>query len=263
MSQPTLQEIVTLAKTAGQIVHDGFHAMHTVQFKSEVDVVTEMDHRSEDYLLGEIRSRYPEHSILSEESGASGGKGENCWLVDPLDGTVNYAHRVPVYSVSIAYQCKGVLQMGVVYDPSFDECFSAEKGKGAWLNGEPIRVSGVSELIKSLLVTGFPYDRNGSDFNLNMTYFSELTRNSQGVRRLGSAALDVCYVACGRFDGYWELSIHPWDIAAGALIVQEAGGIVTDPLGKPDYLVPPYALVAANPAIHLQLLEKLQILKKR
>ena len=261
MNQPSLQEIVTLARTAGKIVRDGFHTAHDIKFKSEVDVVTEMDRLSEDYLLGEIRSRYPGHSILAEESGSHAGAPENCWLVDPLDGTVNYSHRLPVYSVSIAYQCAGVLQMAAVYDPTLDECFSAEKGRGAWLNGEPIRVSAVQELIKTLLVTGFPYDRRGTDFDLNMRYFSELTRISQGVRRLGSAALDVCYVACGRFDGYWELSIHPWDIAAGALIVQEAGGVVTDLEGNPDYLKPPYALIAANPAIHHAILQKLHELK--
>lgn len=259
--QPTLQEIVTLAKTAGQIVLEGFNQPHDIQFKSEVDVVTEMDHRSEDYLLGEIRTRFPDHSILSEESGAINSRRENCWIVDPLDGTINYSHKLPIYSISIAYQHAGELQMGVVYDPSLNECFSAEKGRGAWLNDAPIRVSDTPELIKSMLVTGFPYDRYGADFDRNMRYFSELTRISQGVRRLGSAALDACYVACGRLDGYWELSIHPWDIAAGALIVQEAGGKVTDLEGNPDYLKPPYAIIAANPAIHQALYEKLKTIK--
>lgn len=255
---PSLQEIINLAKHAGKIVHEGFHHDHQVDFKSEVDVVTEMDHRSEEYLLGEIRSRFPGDSILSEESGSINGSHENIWIVDPLDGTVNYSHRLPIYSISIAYQVQGVLQMGVVYDPSLDECFSAERGKGAWLNGDPIHVTRTTELIKTLLVTGFPYDRHGSDFDRNMRYFSELTRNSQGVRRLGSAALDVCYVACGRFDGYWELSIHPWDVAAGALIVEEAGGKVSDLEGSADYLKPPYALIAANPVIHQAILEKLR-----
>lgn len=261
MTQPTLDEIVTLAMNAGKIVHEGFHALHDIRFKSEVDVVTEMDQQSEDYLLGQIRTRYPDHSILSEESGAVNGMQDSCWIVDPLDGTVNYSHRLSIYSISIAYQYRGQVQMGVVYDPSLDECFSAERGKGAWLNGEPIHVTEVSELIKTLLVTGFPYDRQGQDFDRNMRYFSELTRNSQGVRRLGSAALDVCYVACGRFDGYWELSIHPWDIAAGALIVEEAGGVVTDIEGGPDYLKPPYAMIAANPAIHKALLKKIHELQ--
>jgi myo-inositol-1(or 4)-monophosphatase len=255
---PTLQEIIELARTAGHIVLEGFNHRHTVSFKSEVDVVTEMDHRSEEYLLGEIRSRFPEDSILAEESGSINGSHEAVWIVDPLDGTVNYSHRLPIYSVSIAYQVKGVLQMGVVYDPSQDECFAAERGKGAWLNDLPIHVTDTPELIKTLLVTGFPYDRHGTDFDLNMRYFSELTRVSQGVRRLGSAALDVCYVACGRFDGYWELSIHPWDVAAGALIVEEAGGRVTNVQGSADYLKPPYDLIAANPAIHQAIFEALQ-----
>jgi myo-inositol-1(or 4)-monophosphatase len=258
---PSLQEIIALARNAGKIVHEGFLHRHTVDFKSEVDVVTEMDHHSEEYLLEEIRSRFPDDSILSEESGAINGNHDHVWIVDPLDGTVNYAHRLPIYSISIAYQVKGALQMAVVYDPSLDECFSAERGKGAWLNGNPIHVTDTTELIKTLLVSGFPYDRKGQDFALNMRYFSELTRISQGVRRLGSAALDVCYVACGRFDGYWELSIHPWDVAAGALIVEEAGGKVSDLEGAADYLKPPYALVAANPVIHQAILEKLHEIK--
>lgn len=258
---PTLNDLIQLAKSAGQIVREGFNRPHTIGFKSEVDVVTEMDHHSEDYLMSEIRSHFPADSILTEESGAINGSHENVWIVDPLDGTVNYAHHLPIYSISIAYQQRGVLQMGVVYDPSLDECFSAERGRGAWLNGSPIHVTATTELIKTLLVTGFPYDRNGSDFTLNMRYFSELTRVSQGVRRLGSAALDVCYVACGRFDGYWELSIHPWDVAAGALILEEAGGRVTDLQGDGNYLKPPYALIAANPAIHQAIFEKLQQIK--
>ena len=258
---PTLNDLIQLAKSAGQIVREGFNRPHTIGFKSEVDVVTEMDHHSEDYLMSEIRSHFPADSILTEESGAINGSHENVWIVDPLDGTVNYAHHLPIYSISIAYQQRGVLQMGVVYDPSLDECFSAERGRGAWLNGSPIHVTATTELIKTLLVTGFPYDRNGSDFALNMRYFSELTRVSQGVRRLGSAALDMCYVACGRFDGYWELSIHPWDVAAGALILEEAGGRVTDLQGDGNYLKPPYALIAANPAIHQAIFEKLQQIK--
>lgn len=257
-AQPTLDEVIGMAKTAGDIIRKGFDHKHQIGFKSAVDVVTEMDHLSEDYLLGQIRSRFPQHSILSEESGAIPGQQEHLWIVDPLDGTVNYSHRLPMYSVSIAYQNAGKLQMGVVYDPSLDECFSAERGKGAWLNGNPISVSSVNELIKTLLVTGFPYERDSEDFARGIRYFSELTRITQGVRRLGSAALDMCYVAAGRLDGYWELMIHPWDIAAGALIVQEAGGVVTDLNGGPDYLVTPCATIAANPAIHSAILEHLQ-----
>ncbi len=260
-AQPTLGEIILLAKTAGEIVRSGFDLPHQIGYKSAVDVVTEMDRQSEEYLLGQIRSRFPEHSILSEESGSINGQQENTWIVDPLDGTVNYSHHLPMYAISIAFQSHGQLQLGVVYDPSLDECFSAERGKGAWLNGSRIRVSNVNELVKTLLVTGFPYDRASDDFARGVRYFGELTRITQGVRRLGSAALDMCYVAAGRLDGYWELLIHPWDIAAGALIVQEAGGVVTDLNGGPDFLKPPYAAIAANPAIHQLLMEQLQQIK--
>lgn len=256
--QPTLEEVIQLAKTAGEIVRSGFNHKHQIGYKSEMDVVTEMDRQSEDFLLGQIQSRHPGHSILSEESGAIAGQADHVWIVDPLDGTVNYSHQLPMYAVSIAYQQAGELTLGVVYDPSMEECFSAERGKGAWLNGNPIKVSPVKELARTLLVTGFPYDRKSEDFARGIRYFSELTRITQGVRRLGSAALDMCYVAAGRLDGYWELMIHPWDIAAGALIVQEAGGVVTDLNGGPDFMVPPYATVAANSAIHKAILEQLQ-----
>jgi myo-inositol-1(or 4)-monophosphatase len=252
--QPSLDQVIDWAKQAGRIAREGFLMDHQVAFKSPRDVVTEIDHACEKLLMDAIKIHFHDDAILTEESGAMDGKTGDCWFIDPLDGTVNYSHRLPIYSVSIAYQTNGKLTLGVVYDPSRDECFSAERGKGAWLNGEAIHVSGCNSLLKSLLVTGFPYN-DPEIFAKNLILFGQLTQKSQGVRRLGSAALDVCYVACGRFDGYWEQGINAWDIAAGALIVEEAGGIVTGLDGSPGYFKPPYAIIASAPGIHHELLE--------
>ena len=174
---------------------------------------------------------------------------DHCWYIDPLDGTINYAHAIPIFAVSIAYRAHGKTQLGVVYDPLREECFSAERGKGAWLNDEPIHVSTIQNLVEGLLVTGFPYEIRALKRN-NLAHFSYFSLNAQAVRRLGSAALDLCYVACGRFDGYWELALKPWDLAAGALICEEAGGIVSNFKGNPEVIDPPCELVAANPHLH-------------
>lgn len=254
---PDLDQVIEWAKRAGAVARAGFFKEHDVQFKGTTDLVTEIDHACEKLILGEIRSHFPTHSIMAEESGAVNSGSSDCWYVDPLDGTINYAHRVPIYSISIAYAYEGKVQLGVVYDPSRDECFSAERGKGAWLNGEKISGSGCSNLQQALLSTGFPY-HNLQKFGHNLCVFGELTRATQGVRRFGSAALDVCYVACGRFDGYWEQEINAWDVAAGALIAAEAGAVVTDLNGDPDYFKAPYALLAAAPGIHPALLKALR-----
>ena len=219
--------------------------------------MTEIDHRSEAFILGEIQRRFPGHRVLAEESGESDGNDCGVWYVDPLDGTVNYAHGVPIFAVSLAFREEGVFQLGVVYDPMQDECFSSEKGQGAWLNGEPIQVSVTQVLDHSLVVTGFPYDIRTSSEN-NLDNYSRFALCTQGVRRLGSAALDLCYVASGRFDGYWEVRIEAWDIAAGALIAKEAGATVTSLLGSSSYLSPPPSILAANPSIHPQMLEVLK-----
>lgn len=251
--KPTLSEIEALARQAGEILRLGYGLHHQVEHKGIIDLVTEVDHRSEEFLLGEIHRNYPDHRVIAEESG--GLAGEDCclWYVDPLDGTVNYAHGVPIFTVSIAYQEGDEILMGVVYDPMQDECYSAGKGAGAWLNGLPIQVSTVSELEQSLLVTGFPYDIRTNPVN-NLDHFAHFSMLSQGVRRLGSAALDLCYVAVGRFEGFWEIRLNSWDVAAGALIVQEAGGIVTNILGGRDYLSRPQSIIAANPKIHQAIL---------
>lgn len=253
----TLSDLESLARGAGEILRAGYGKRHQITHKGQVDLVTEVDKESEDYLLGRIRVEFPHDTVLSEESGRLDGREEAMWFIDPLDGTTNYAHGLPLFAVSIGYAVGGQMQAGVVYNPIHEELFSAERGRGAWLNGERIQVSQVDELMQSLLVTGFPYDLLDSERN-NLDNFAIFSRRSQAVRRLGSAALDCCYVAAGRFDGYWELKLRAWDIAAGGLIATEAGAVVTDARGQPDYLKPPYDILMANPALHPQILAVLR-----
>jgi len=256
MTSPTLTDLERLARQAGRILSDSYGKDHQVNFKGTIDLVTEVDQASETFLIGEVTRLFPGHSFLAEESGASAGQTENLWIIDPLDGTVNYAHGVPFFCVSIAYSYRGEVKLGVVYDPVRDELFAAERGQGARLNGNPLQASSPTELIKSLLVTGFAYDIAHADQD-NLDNFVKFSKLSQGVRRLGSAALDLCYVAAGRLDGYWELSIKAWDIAAGALIAEEAGATVTKANGEPAYLRPPLSVLAAGPVIHAKILEQL------
>lgn len=256
MNHPTAADIEGLARQAGDILRKGFHNVHQIDYKGVIDPVTEMDRASEDFILGEIRKRWPESAILTEESGAIRGDPDRLWYIDPLDGTVNYAHGIPIFSVSIAYAEQGRMRLGVVYDPMRDEMFSAERGRGARLNGRPMQVSGASELRRSLLVTGFPYDAWDTDQD-NFANFVRLGKLSQGVRRLGSAALDACYVGAGRFDGFWEMSLRAWDAAAGGLVAEEARARVTNIRNEPDYLSPPQSVVAAAPGVHGQILASL------
>ncbi len=255
--KPTLSDIETLARNAGAILREGYDKEHDIKYKSEIDLVTEIDHASEKYLLGEINSRFPGGHIFAEESGETLGQNEDIWYIDPLDGTVNYAHRVPIFCVSIGFASHGTLELGAVYDPLLNEMFIAERGKGAFLNGKQIHVSKTLELKKSLLVTGFPYDTWNTPRN-NFDYFIKLAKMTQGVRRLGSAALDGCYVAAGRFDGFWELSLKPWDIAAAALIAQEAGARVTTIDGGIDFLAPPISVIMSTQGIYDQMLDTLK-----
>ncbi len=254
---PTLSDLVSLAREAGEILQSTFGQRLRVDYKGLIDLVTEADRLSERFLLTHIRQYYPSDRIVSEESGELPGRLDHAWYVDPLDGTVNYVHGLPIYSISIAYAEAGHLRLGVVYDPGRDECFSAEAGVGAWLNAVPIQPSQAPDLDHALLVTGFPYDiRTNSDNNLD--HYAHFALRSQGVRRLGSAALDLSYVACGRFDGFWELRLNPWDVAAGGLIAREAGAIVTSMQGLPDFITPPQSIVAASPPIHPLMLAGLQ-----
>jgi myo-inositol-1(or 4)-monophosphatase len=229
-----LQAAESIAREAGEILLGFAGEALDVRLKGEVDLVTAADRASEERIVQRVRERFPHHGILAEESGALGGAAdpEFLWVIDPLDGTTNFASGLPIWSVSIGVLHRGARLAGVVHDPSRGECFTALRGEGTRLNGRPVRVSGVSDVGSALLVTGFPYDIRTSRVD-NLDHFERMMRRSRAVRRLGSAAIDLAYVACGRFDGFWELKLHPWDVAAGSLLVEEAGGLVTDFDGAP------------------------------
>jgi myo-inositol-1(or 4)-monophosphatase len=241
---------------AGKILMHGLGRVHEINYKREIDLVTEIDRFSEERIVTMIRKQYPDHEILAEEGGRRKGSSSYRWIIDPLDGTTNYAHGYPCFCISIALEEAGEVIYGVVYDPTREELFITEKGKGAKLNGKPISVSKTEKLTNSLLCTGFPYDiREGRETNLN--HFQKFMMKSQAVRRDGAAALDLCYVAAGRFDGYWELKLSPWDVAAGSLMVKEAGGTVTDFEGKHFTLSSP-KILASNGGIHREMVEVLR-----
>jgi myo-inositol-1(or 4)-monophosphatase len=252
---------VEAARTAGGILKENIHGAREITYKGDINLVTEMDTRSERAVVGILRASFPGHGIIAEEETRITNASGYTWIIDPLDGTTNYAHGYPCFSVSIALEHEGDVIIGVVYDPMRDELFTAQKGQGAYLNGKRIKVSTVDELIKSLLATGFPYDRKVSEKN-NMNYFHDLLMASQEVRRDGSAALDLCSVAAGRFDGFWELKLKPWDVAAGSLIVREAGGRVTD-LADNTFDIFGDEVLASNGIIHGQMVEKLRGAGKR
>lgn len=254
--KPTLTDIERLARGAGAILRERYNQEHEISYKGVIDLVTEADHASEAFLIGEIQSKFPDSHIVAEESGETMGSNEGIWYIDPLDGTVNFAHHIPVFCVSIAYAFEGSMLLAAVYDPLRDEMFTAERGQGALLNGKPIKASSTVELQKSLLVTGFPYDTWNTEKD-NFKNFEKLAKMTQGVRRLGSAALDGCYVAAGRFDGFWELALRPWDIAAAGLIAEEAGARVTATDGKANYISTPQSILATAPGIYQQMLEQL------
>lgn len=256
---PTLNDLTAFAKGAGEILRAGYHQKtNHIQHKSEIDLVTETDRASEAYLIEQITARFPQHHILAEETGETAGDLTHSWIIDPLDGTTNFAHGLPIFSVSIAYAYQGVTTLGVVYDPMRDELFSAQLGRGAHLNGQPIHAAAQTDLKQSLMVTGFPYDRFTSSNN-NLSHTKHFLMRVQGFRRLGSAALDLCYVACGRVDGYWEVALEQWDLAAGALITAEAGAIVSKLDGSPAIFEPPINIMAANPALHTEMLKVLAL----
>lgn len=247
---------IEAARRAGAILQErarsGFHVEH----KDVVNLVTDADHQAEQAIVLSVQAHCPGHQILAEERGLSSPAPTPFrWIIDPLDGTTNFAHGFPAYCVSIALEHDGRLLLGVVYDPTRQELFVAERGGGAWLNGQAIQVSPTVSLSESLLVTGFAYDIRESPEN-NLDHFGRFSLQAQGVRRTGSAALDLCYVACGRFDGYWELKLSPWDMAAGAILVEEAGGRLADFRGQPLSI---YGkdLVASNRLIHDAMLKVL------
>jgi myo-inositol-1(or 4)-monophosphatase len=247
-----LEVAVAAAETAGEVLRSGFGREQTVKYKGKVDLVTEVDERAEAVIGEMLRGAFPGYGMLAEEGGRRLGEGDSRWIVDPLDGTTNYAHGLPIFAVSIALERAGEVVLGVVHDPMRGETYVAERGGGATLNGEPIRVSDTDEPIRALLVTGFPYDR--SDMGTAVELFGRLTELTQGVRRLGAAALDLCYVAAGRLDAYYEKGLHAWDVAAGSLILKEAGGRITDYRGR-ELDLEGREVVASNGLLHPVLLE--------
>jgi myo-inositol-1(or 4)-monophosphatase len=250
-----LEVAITAARQAGAIVREGYGEAVHITHKGAIDLVTETDKRSEAAILATLRGAFPGHAIHSEESGRAAGD-EYEWLVDPLDGTTNFAHKFPLFSTSIALTFQRRLIVGVVYDPLRDELFSAEAGQGARLNGAPIHVSGTSALGQALLSTGFPYDVR-TNSNNNLAEFTRFQMAAQGVRRTGSAALDCSWVAAGHLDGFWELRLNPWDVGAGALIAREAGGRVTTYAGDEDFLGKD-SIVVSNGMLHDEMLKVLR-----
>ena len=243
---------VNLARDAGNLLKEKFNSKHEVHYKGEINLVTEADKMSEDLIIAAINSSFPDHGILSEESPAQNSSAKLRWIIDPLDGTTNYAHGYPVFCVSIALENEGVIVLGVIYDPLREDMFVAERGKGAYLNGKKLKVSPTATLSRSLLATGFPYDiRMSKDNNLN--YFNLMAVEAQAIRRAGAAALDIAYLAAGRFDGFWELKLMPWDVAAGCLMVEESGGVISDMSGGQWDISSPNVLVS-NGLIHEQMI---------
>ena len=255
MSEPSYFDVAReAALEAGDILLAGLEGEFEIFKKGLVNLVTEIDFKAENAILERIRRHFPGHEILCEEQGLLKGAAEYRWIVDPLDGTINYSHHYPCFCVSIALEIRGNVALGVVYNPVSREMFTAQAGEGAFLNDRPIKVSASETMIDSLLCTGFSYDRE--QVKKNLAHFDKASMTAQATRRDGSAALDICFVACGRFDGFWELTLHPWDVAAAELILAEAGGRVTDFRGEPctHYEA---AIVASNGRIHAAIVDML------
>lgn len=223
---------ISAVKESGRIQKEWLGKDKKVELKGEINLVTEVDKKCEERVVEIIKEAFPQHNILTEETPMPEGSSSYRWIIDPLDGTTNYAHGYPCFCTSIALELEGESVLGAVYDPFLDELFTAQKGKGAFLNGERISVSETERLTEALICTGFPYDLRESPVN-NLDHFNNFIMEARAIRRDGSAALDLCYVAAGRFDGFWELKLNPWDVAAGKLIVEEAGGVVSNFAGGP------------------------------
>lgn len=247
------------ALKAGKILNDGFGTHYKISNKvGKNNLVTEYDKKSEEFIINFIRSKFPSHSFLAEESGRTGKIEQDTirWIIDPLDGTVNFAHNLPIFSVSIAAEQNGILLCGVIYNPVLDQIFLASKEKGAYLNGNKISVSDNNDFDTSFLVTGFPYNVNQNPCNC-INHFVSIIQNGIPVRRLGSAALDLAYVAAGIFDGFWEINLNPWDVAAGAILVEEAGGVVTEYDLSKFITTKSNSILATNGKIHNTISRKL------
>ncbi len=243
---------IAMSHEAGAILKERFGSRLTVDYKGAIDLVTEADRLSEERIKSRIQGNFPDHGILAEESSEIEGHSEYRWIIDPLDGTTNYAHGYPAFCVSIALEKAGNVVLGVVFNPMLNETFVAEAGRGAFLNGERLGVSATASVSSGLFATGFPYDLRENPNN-NVNYFVTMSRRAQAIRRAGSAALELAYTAAGRFDGFWELRLKPWDTAAGCLMVKEAGGRVSDLNGKEHALDAP-AVVASNGILHPEML---------
>lgn len=254
---------IEAAKTAGTFLKKNIGKVSNIERKDgqEKNLVTEIDKKSEEIIISIVKRHFPNHDILAEESGASAiSTSDYKWIIDPLDGTTNYTHGLPVFCVSICVEWKGELLYGVIYDPNFNELFTAVKGEGAFLNGKKIRVSKTEELGKSLLVSGFPYNIAENPNNA-IEHFINFVIRAQAVRRMGSAAIDLAYVAAGRYDGFWEVALNPWDTAAGALLVLEAGGKVSDFSGEP-FSIYKKEVLASNCLVHEQMMKVLKLASK-
>jgi len=241
------------AVEAGNLLMSYLGKINSYELKSHNSILTEADLASEKLIIDKIKSQYTDHSFHAEESGRKINNSGYIWLIDPLDGTTNFAHTYPFFSVSIALQVNGSIELGVVYDPVKNELFCAQKDKGSFLNDNKIGVSMVNSLKASHLVTGFVHEHEWM-IQKNLKYFEKFIMNSQAVRRDGSAALDLCYVACGRYEGFWELGLNPWDTAAGVLIVREAGGKVTD-FADTEFSLESYELLATNTHVHNSMMD--------
>ncbi len=241
---------------AGKLLLEFFEENLKIEKKGEIDLVTDADFASERFLKEEIGKKFPEDGVLGEERGEINGNNEYLWIIDPLDGTVNFSHAYPFFSISIALQKHGDVVMGLVYDPIRNELFKGIKGEGGFLNGKRIKVSGIGRLIDSMLATGFPYDIHESKDD-TLELFVRFVKSAQAVRRDGSAALDICYVAMGRFDGFWERRLKPWDTAAAKLILEESGGIVSDFSGG-KYSIFGDEILCSNGKIHSEMIKILK-----
>lgn len=254
--QKRLKIATDLCREAGKILRQGFTQEKTITYKDKNDLLTEFDLLSEDLIIRGIHNAFPDDSIVSEEREPF-GHSDACWIIDPLDGTTNFAHSIPDFTISVAYVEDSRPSMGVIFDPMRDELYSAMRDDGARLNGQRMRVSETDNLEESLLSAGFPYRPQGKYLDI-FRQWQKLYAASLGVRHLGCASLNLAYVASGRIDGYWELQLRPWDLAAGILLVEEAGGNVTRASGRDGVLTYPCSVLASNGQIHEDMLQILQ-----
>jgi myo-inositol-1(or 4)-monophosphatase len=262
MFAPERRLAVEAARAAGELLRSELAGARQIDFKgAPTNLVTEMDARAEALILGRLRAAFPDDAILAEETGSAAGRSGRRWIVDPLDGTTNYAHGLPLFAVSIALEVGGRVELGVVHDPVHDELYVAQRGAGAFVNDRRLGVSRTATLDESLLATGFPYNIRETDDN-NLREYAAFSLRARGVRRLGSAVLYLGWLAAGRFDGYWELRTGPWDVAAGGLFVEEAGGRITGIDGAPLVLDAP-SVLATNGRIHDQMLRVLAEVRAR